>query len=121
MNSVVPNCLRRRHAVALALLIAPFAAVERAQAACAPTSPVDNATRHPHRDDQQSEWDIGYGSFADTGNTINVQSGASVTGTGAGVLLHDGTINSFGTISGGFTGISAGTANVSNSGTISGA
>src|SRR5438876_5294975 len=44
MNSAVLNCLVRGPAVALALLIAPFAAVERAQAACDPKSPVNNAT-----------------------------------------------------------------------------
>jgi hypothetical protein len=54
MNSLASNCRMRRHAMALALALALallalalallITAVERAQAACTPTSPVDNAT-----------------------------------------------------------------------------
>src|SRR5947208_1501528 len=105
MNSVVPNCPVRRPAVALALLIAPFAAVERAQAACDPTSPRDNATVTCTGTTKNDPF--GYGSRDDTGNTINVQSGASVTGTNAGLVFHDGTVNNFGTVSSAGTGIFA--------------
>src|SRR5882724_6235895 len=98
MNSAVPNCLVRRPAVALALLIAPFAAAERAQAACAPTSPVNNATVTCTGTTNNQNNPFGYGTVADTGNTINVQSGASVTGTDVGVVFHDGTINNVGSI-----------------------
>ena len=63
MNSAVPNCLRRRHPLALALLIAPFAAVERAQAECAPTSPVDNATVACTGTTNNQNGTFGYGSY----------------------------------------------------------
>ena len=76
MNSAVPNCLMRRHAVALALLIAPCAAVGWAQAECAPTSPVDNATVTCTGATNNQNGTFGYGSLTDTGNTIGAVGGA---------------------------------------------
>jgi uncharacterized protein with beta-barrel porin domain len=60
----------------------------------------------------------GYGTGTETGNTINVQSGASVSGDRFGLLFDSGTVNNFGTISGA-AGIFANAATVDNSGTIS--
>ena len=110
-----------RHVVALGLAIVSFAASERAAAQCAPESPVNNATvtctgatRNQNRPD-------GYGTATDTGNTINVLSGASVTGDRFGLIFDSGTVKNSGTISGGFgaSAIVANRATIDNFGTIS--
>ena len=63
----------------------------------------------------------GYGTAADTGNTYNVLSCASVLGTNIGLTFSAGTVNNSGDILGGQAGISAGnTATVNNSGSILG-
>jgi outer membrane autotransporter protein len=50
---------------------------------------------------------VGYGTFTENGDTIDVQSGASVTGDAQGFGLEDGnTVNNSGTITGGNAGIS---------------
>jgi hypothetical protein len=107
--------------VAPALLIAPFVAIDRAAAACDPTSPVNNATvTCTGTTTNQNGNGNGYGAGNDTGNTINVQPGASVTGTTNGLRFSTGTVNNLGTIKGGLNGILTGTATVNNSGTIIG-
>ena len=118
--------LAGRLVIAPALLIAPFVAIERAAAACDPASPVDNATVTCTGTTSNQNGTNGYGTATDTGNTINVQSGASVTGKVNGLRFNDGTVNNFGTITGQGTGVTEAaisaidTANVINSGTITG-
>jgi hypothetical protein len=116
--------LAGRLVVAPALLIAPFAAIDRAAAACDPSSPVNNATVTCTGTTTNQNGTNGYGSLTDAGNTINVVSAASVTGTatGAGLLFQVGKVNNFGTITGGATGagIQASNATVTTSGTITG-
>jgi uncharacterized protein with beta-barrel porin domain len=114
--------LAGRHVVALGLAIVSLAASERATAECAPQSPVnDRAVTCTGATLNQNGQGVGYGTNTDTGNTITVQSGASVTGDTVGLLFNSGTVNNLGTISAGAggIGISANTATVSNSGTIS--
>src|SRR5262245_37267000 len=91
--------LTGRHAVALGLAIVSLAASERAAAECTPPSPVNNATVTCTGTTQNSP--DGYGIETDTGNTINVQPGASVTGDRHGLTFSDGTVNNRGTISAG--------------------
>jgi len=100
------------------LLLASFAMSGRAKAVCTPTSPVNDTTVTCTGTTDGQNGTAGYGSDTDSGNTINVLSGASVTGTVEGVLLHDGTINNDGRIEAtgdGFIAISASTATVANS------
>jgi hypothetical protein len=111
---------------ALALVIASFAIVDRAEAQCTPASPVNNAIVTCSGTVFNQNGTNGYGTINDKGNTINVgsdvQPGASVTGTDNGVVFLVGTVNNFGAISGtgaiGVFGSSVG--DVFNSGTISG-
>jgi len=81
-----------------ALLLASFAMSGRAEAVCTPTSPVSNAQVVCTDATDGQNGTAGYGSNTDSGNTINVLSGASVTGTVFGVLQQDGTINNDGRI-----------------------
>ena len=111
--------LIRRHAVVLALLVASLAVSEQAKAACDPTSPVSNTT--VTCTGLSRNGNDGYGTAADTGNTYNVLSSASVLGTDIGLTFSAGTVNNSGDILGGQAGISAGTtATVNNSGSILG-
>src|SRR5215467_5643676 len=97
--------LAGRLMIAPALLIAPFVAIDRAAAACDPPSPVNNATVTCSGITTNQNGNNGYGAGNDTGNTINVQSGASVTGTTNGMRFTTGTVNNLGTIKGGLNGI----------------
>jgi uncharacterized protein with beta-barrel porin domain len=119
--------LAGRHAVALGLAIVSLTASERAAAECTPQSPVSGqtvtctgTTRNQNSDQNGS---YGYGTATDTGNTINVQSGASVTGDKGGLIFKDGTVNNSGTISSsadqGFGIRGQDSVTVTNSGTIS--
>jgi hypothetical protein len=107
-------------------LIALVAPVDRAEAACDPASPVNNVTVTCAGATNNQNGIAGYGTRTDTGNTINVLSGASVTGTSTGVQFHDGAVNNSGEITGGGgssfgIGISGATVNViGNTGTIFG-
>jgi len=136
--------LIRRHTNVLVLLVASLAVSEQAKAACDPTSPVSDRTVTCTGTTTNANGNNGYGTAADTGNTYNVLSGASVTGTNIGLIFNTGAVNnsgaitgtgagSFGifaatvnvtanggTISGGIAGISAATAHVTNAGSISG-
>src|SRR5262245_23390930 len=113
--------LAGRHAVALGLAIVSLAATERAAAECT----VSNATVTCTGTTTNSP--NGFGTGTETGITINVQPGASVSGDIGGLIFRDGTVNNAGTVSGGPAGpgdISIGiqgivSANVINSGTIS--
>jgi hypothetical protein len=139
---------RRYHAQGLvfALVISPLAMINRAEAACDATSPVNNTTITCTG--TTSNGFTGFGTGSDTGNTYNIQTGASVSGTDTGLQFHNGTVNNFGIVTatglggGGIVGnasvtvtnfgaisatavngsgvISNGAATVTNSGTITG-
>jgi uncharacterized protein with beta-barrel porin domain len=114
MKSAAAKMSTARCALMLAVLIAPLAIVDRARADCTPASPVSNTTV------TCTGTTAGFGDVHDDGNVYNVQSGATVTGTGNGLLLNSGTINNLGTISGGNSGIFAiGSVAIFNSNTIS--
>ncbi|HEV7408204.1 MAG TPA: autotransporter domain-containing protein [Bradyrhizobium sp.] len=99
----------------LALLIAPFAVVDRANAACAPASPVNNVTVTCTGATANQNGSDGYGTNTDIGNTYNIPSGASVTGANAGLIFNtSGTVNNFGTITGAGAGNNGGILSVSN-------
>jgi hypothetical protein len=119
-----------RHAIGLAPLIALVAPADRAEAACDITSPVNNVTVTCTGTTTNANGTNGYGTGSigafggDTGNTYNIVSGASVSGTNNGlVFFTSGTVNNSGTITGAGTGGSGvlgevvGTVN--NSGVIS--
>jgi hypothetical protein len=115
--------LAGRLVVAPALLIAPFVAIDRAAAQCDPLSPIINTTVTCRgTTTNQNGPNNGYGTDTDTGNTIKVLSGASVTGLIFGLRFKDGTVNNLGTITGtnGFGIAATDTATVFNSGTIAG-
>jgi uncharacterized protein with beta-barrel porin domain len=113
----------------LALLIAPLAVVGEANAACAPVtssaSPVINTTVTCTGATVDQNGTTGYGVQEDQGNTINVQSGASVSGTNLGIEINSvsfakpETLNNSGTISGGQSGVSGGFGTVNNFSVIS--
>src|SRR4051812_19862182 len=96
-----------RHAIGLTLLIAVVASMDRAEAACDPASPVDNVTVTCTGTTTNQNGVNGYGSGGDAtprdnGNTYNIVSGASLTGTRNGLLVGRALIiNNFGTITGG--------------------
>lgn len=109
-RSSQPACLPAT-ALALAVVIAPFAAIRQAEAACTPTtssaSPLINTPVTCTGATANQNGTSGYGVPEDKGNTINVQSGASVTGTDIGIRLTGSgpftdadTVNNFGSISG---------------------
>ena len=116
-----PGYLARRLLPALPLFMALFAGLDEAEAACAPTAPVNNTTVTCTGTTTNQNPPNGYGTNADTGNTINVEAGASVTATnGSGIRILSGTVNNQGTISGSRTGIETGSnATINNAGTIS--
>ncbi|MDA9520779.1 hypothetical protein XI06_10455 [Bradyrhizobium sp. CCBAU 11434] len=97
-----------------ALLLAPWIMTERAEAACTPPSPVNDAVVTCSGTVTNANGTIGYGSATDTGNTINVTSGTFLNGTTSGITLNRGAINNAGAILGGTaasngaTGIAAG-------------
>ncbi|QDW40252.1 autotransporter domain-containing protein [Bradyrhizobium sp. KBS0727] len=120
-----PQLARRRRAqgrtLALALTIAPLAAVGQAEAACDATSPINNTTITCTGATNNANGNIGFGTVSDTGNTYNILSGASITGTADGLEFDRGTVNNSGTITGGnfFAVVGSHDAVVNNSGTIS--
>ena len=94
--------------LALALLVAPFASLRRAEAACTLTGTTVDCTGTTI--DQQGGG-VGFGTAADNNLTYNIGTaavpGATVTGTATGVVTGaGGTFNNFGSISGVLTGIS---------------
>src|SRR5262245_55191072 len=88
---------------AVLVLAASFAAADRASAACDPktsaNTPVNNTTVTCTGPTDNANDPNGYGTGKETGITVNVQSGASVTGTANGLRFKSGTVNNFGTIS----------------------
>ena len=86
---------------ASALLLSPLMVSERAEAACTPPSPVNNATITCSGTTTNANGTIGYGSATDTGNTINLVSGSILNGTTSGITLNRGTINNAGAVLGG--------------------
>jgi uncharacterized protein with beta-barrel porin domain len=108
---------------ALAFWVSPLAAIGQAEAACSPNAPVSDAIITCAGITNGQNGTAGYGTNADTGNTITVQSNASVTGIAFGVILQTGTLDNFGGIFGGLTsgiGVNASILNVTNSGAILG-
>ena len=107
------------------MLSVSFAAGDYAHAACTPASPVNNAIIDCTGTTTNSNGNAGYGGSSDTGNTITVESGATVTGDVSGLLFNDGTVFNNGTVAGGDVGVFGvfGTATVTNNAnaTISGA
>src|SRR5216684_5511752 len=93
MHVAGPKLMLRRHAMMLALLIAPFAAVGQAQAACLPPS---TASNNPNvactGDTKNSSPDHlnGYGTINDNNNTYYINAGATVTGDRSGIVLGTG-------------------------------
>jgi Autotransporter beta-domain len=123
--------LIRRHAVALVPLVALVMASEQAKAECTPAAPVNNTTVTCSGTTNNQNGTTGYGTALDKGNTYNILSGASVTGTGlglqygnVGVFAADSVLTNFGTITGAGDnggGIDSGfNATINNAGTISG-
>ncbi len=110
----------RRLLPALTLLM-PFY-LDRAQAACAPEPPVDNATATCTGTTNNQSGTNGYGTIFLSNNIITVLPGASVTGTFNGVVFVTRTVANFGTAFGtSNNGIFVvGTGDVANSGAISG-
>ena len=116
---------RLRYAIAPAMLMVSFAAAGRAEAQCAPASspasPVNNTTVTCTGATIDTNGTTGYGSHADTGNTYNILSNASVAGRLDGLAFNGGTVNNSGTISAngaGGLGIDAFAYHVTNSGSI---
>ncbi len=109
----------------LALLLAPFAAINPAQAACNPAVVADGGTVNcTGLTDNQQGAGTGYGTANNDNVTYNIGSNggpaASVIGTSIGIESGvGGTFNNFGTIQGDDIGINAGDIHVNNAGTIS--
>src|SRR5215471_3688507 len=85
---------------AVTFLVAPLAVVERTQAACAPptstATPANNTTVTCTGTTTNANPPNGWGTGVETGDTINVQAGATVSGTSAGISVNDATINNQG-------------------------
>ena len=85
MTLLAQRHLMLRHVIGLAPLIALVAPVDRAEAACDPitssANPVINTIVTCTGPTTDQNGTTGYGVPEDRGNTINVEAGASVTGT----------------------------------------
>ena len=120
------NRLKRKNfAGALAALAVPVTTVTltgHANAACTPAAPVNNTMVTCAGATNNQNDPAGYGTRTENGLTINVDSGASVTGTRFGLFLDgdtaSNTVNNLGTISGADQGILAERATINNFGTI---
>jgi uncharacterized protein with beta-barrel porin domain len=127
MKSANPKLLTGRHALMLAVTIAAFAAVDRAEADCTPPLSTSGATVvcSGATSNSSSDAGVGYGTFHDNNNTYNIQAGATVTGDEDGVRYGTGaTFNNSGALTGtSFAGISGSDVTVNNSrtGVITGA
>jgi uncharacterized protein with beta-barrel porin domain len=127
MKLANPNVLTGRRALMLAVTISTLAAVDRAEADCAPPSSTSDAVvvcSGATSKTAPSGVD-GYGTFNDNNNTYNIQAGATVTGDRDGVTYGTGaTFNNAGTITGtSSAGISGSDVTVNNfrTGVITGA
>src|SRR5215813_10226867 len=85
MNRAEANTLVCRVAAALMLSTAPFVAVERAGAACdqvtSAAAPINNTAVNCSGTTTDANPPNGWGTGVETGDTITVQFGASVTST----------------------------------------
>jgi Autotransporter beta-domain len=120
MHVAGPKLMLRRHAMMLALLIAPFAMSGSAEAVndCTPTTttatPLTGATVTCTGTVTNQNNPNGFGTADDNKNTYNILAGANVTGNANGVQVGTGaTFNNFGTI-GGFVGIDGADATINN-------
>lgn len=105
--------------LAVAILAMPLSAIERAEAACTPPAPINDATVTCTGATLNANGTAGYGTVNDNNNTYQIVQGASVTGDNSGLLLGVGTVGNAGLILGnGFFGINAHSAFITNSGTI---
>lgn len=84
--------------LAVALSFAPMVIPHHAQAACAPAAPVSNTIVTCTGTTVNANGTNGYGTNTDTGNTYNILTGASVTGSDNGITFVNGTVNNFGSI-----------------------
>lgn len=102
LSDIVRRRLVRRSVrlLAPAMLLTPLFVAERAEAACTPPSPVNNTTVSCTGTTTNANGTNGYGTATDVGNTYNVGSGATLTGTGTGLVFDTGTVNNSGTIQG---------------------
>ncbi|MCJ9700985.1 beta strand repeat-containing protein, partial [Bradyrhizobium sp. SHOUNA76] len=89
-----------------ATLVAPLFTIERAEAACTPTAPVSNATVSCTGTTGNANGTNGYGTGTDVGNTYNIVTNATLTGTDNGLRFLTGTVNNSGRIKGGSYAIS---------------
>jgi uncharacterized protein with beta-barrel porin domain len=113
---------------AVCALVAILPTTTAAIAACAPpavnaTSPAPGTAVTCSAATTDQNGTDGYGTGNQTGVTINVVSGATVTGSGVnGIFVGDATVNNLGSIAGGTNGINAvlGSATVTNFGSITG-
>lgn len=80
---------KKCHLTAVLMLSVSFAAIERAEAACNPATsaatPANNTTVTCSGTTTNQNDPNGWGTGNETGDTINVQTGATVTGTAAGI------------------------------------
>ena len=94
------NQIVRRAGLTLALFVASFAAVGRAEAACTPaTSPGAVVNGQPvdcTGATSGQNGNNGWGTGAESAVTITVEAGASVTGVAVGLSVNDGTVNNLG-------------------------
>jgi uncharacterized protein with beta-barrel porin domain len=91
------------------VVLAPFTLIECAEAACTPATPVTDTVVTCTGATNNQNGTSGYGDSNSTRNTINVETGASVTGTSVGItgngfafgsFSEANTVNNFGVISG---------------------
>ena len=101
----------------MTLLAAPLGVIDRAHGACDQTAPVNNATVTCSGPTTDANPPNGWGTGVETGDTIIVEAGASVTGSLNGISVANGTLNNLGTISGLLNGTER-VNNVMNSGGI---
>ena len=137
MTGTLHRAMLNRYALgtALALVIAPLMGIESAEAACTPVTAVGALVNNQNVScsgpiTDQNAGGVGWGTGNETGNTITISTGATVTGTNFGISVgHDNTIvvgasngpASAGAISGGSIGIFAGeNTTLHNSGAITG-
>ena len=111
----------RRYAIEAAVLMALFAATGQAKADCTPAGKFSNTIVTCTGTSFGLFGNVNVNDIGGVGNTINVLAGATVLGSGIGVLAPAGTVNNFGDILSPNTGVQTdGKASVNNHGTIVG-
>jgi hypothetical protein len=119
------SCVAPIPALAMAAALALLWPGREAQALCTPAAPVSNTTVTCSLTTTNQNNPNGYGTFTENNLIINIQSGASVSGTGVGghgiSVLDNNTINNSGTVSGAVNGVNGHSAlSVTNFGSITG-